>query len=129
MNSATKGRDFLVLWRWKEALDVQGEVMTGAVGAHASGLRKRDRMFVWATTDNELFLLGAIEVQRSGKDWSEGRSLYGPFRIIPLKALKWKLRFQSSADRLLRKGPLAMLGSIKTAAYVRDNEIARTYFV
>ncbi len=82
--------------------------MTRAVGKHASGLKPRDRMFVWATTGNELFLLGAIEVQRSGKGWSEGRSLYGPFQIIPLKALKWKLRFQSSADRLSRKGRLAM---------------------
>ena len=108
MSPATKGRDFLVLWKWNEALEDQGEVMTRAVGKHASGLKPRDRMFVWATTGNELFLLGAIEVQRSGKGWSEGRSLYGPFQIIPLKALKWKLRFQSSADRLSRKGRLAM---------------------
>jgi hypothetical protein len=101
-------RDFLVLWKWKEALAVEGEVMTGAVGSHAGGLKRGDRMFVWATTGNELFLLGAIEVMRSGKRRADGRSVYGPFQIIPLKGLKWRLRFQASAERLSRKGQLAM---------------------
>jgi len=108
MAELTTGRDFLVLWRWREALEVQGTVVTGAWGAHARGLNRGDRMFVWATKDNELYLLGAIEVKRSGDDWNEGRSLYGPFQIIPLKGLKWKLRFQQTDSvKLSRKAPLA----------------------
>jgi len=102
------GRDFLVLWKWKEALRVQGSVITGASGTHASGLNRGDRTFVWATNNSELYLLGAIEIKRSGSDWSEGRSVYGPFQIVPLKALKWKLRFQGTpAVKLSRKGSLA----------------------
>ena len=102
------GRDFLVLWRWREALRIQGTVVTEAWGTHAGGLNRGDRMFVWATKDNELYLLGAIEVKRSGDDWNEGRSLYGPFQIIPLKGLKWKLRFQQTDSvKLSRKAPLA----------------------
>ena len=87
---------------------IQGTVVTEAWGTHAGGLNRGDRMFVWATKDNELYLLGAIEVKRSGDDWNEGRSLYGPFQIIPLKGLKWKLRFQQTDSvKLSRKAPLA----------------------
>jgi hypothetical protein len=106
--STATGRDFLVLWKWKEALRVRGTLETGARGTHAGGLRPGDRMFVWATNRDELYLLGAIEVKRSGRDWNEGQSLYGPFQIVPLKSLKWKLRFQqTSAVKLSQKAPLA----------------------
>jgi hypothetical protein len=109
LNSADfTGRDFLVLWRWDEAERVQGSVMTKARGTHAGGLQRGDRMFVWATKEDELFLLGAIHIERSGTKWAEGKSLYDAFQIVPLKELKWKLRFQQSAsDRLSHEGSLA----------------------
>jgi len=66
-------------------------------------------MFVWAVHGEELYLLGAIRVKRSGRDWAEGRSLYGPFKIIPLKGLKWRLRFQhTDAEKLARQTGIAM---------------------
>jgi hypothetical protein len=106
--SPTTGRDFLVLWKWDESERVQGLGITRAEGTHAGGLQRGDRMFIWATANDELFLLGAIRVERSGTKWAEGTSLYGAFQIIPLKGLKWKLRFQQSAsDRLSREGSLA----------------------
>ena len=98
MAELTTGRDLLVLWRWREALEVQGTVVTGAWGAHARGLNRGDRMFVWATKDNELYLLGAIEVKRSGDDWNEGRSLYGPFQIIPFRE---SLTLSDSSQRIV----------------------------
>ena len=66
-------------------------------------------MFVWAVHGQELHLLGAIRVTRSGRDWAQGRSLYGPFKIIPLKDRKWQLRFQqTAAEKLKRQSPIAM---------------------
>ena len=103
------GQDFLVLRKYSEALRVNGQVMTDAVGTHAGGLAKGDRMFVVATNEGELYALGAIEVQRSGKDWAKGESLFGAFRIIPLKSQKWQLRFEAtSSPRLTRDTAIAM---------------------
>ena len=103
------GADYLVLWRYSEALDVNGQVMTGAVGTHAGGLKRGDRMFVVATHHDELYLLGAMRVARSGKDWARGKSLFGAFRIIPLRGSKWKLRFQrTSATKLSKATGIAM---------------------
>jgi hypothetical protein len=105
----TPGRVFLVLWKWEEAERLNGFPEAGGHGKHSGGLRKGDRMFVWATKNNELFILGAIRVERSGKDWATGKNLYGPFQIIPLQSLKWKLRFQNSAsEKLSRRTNLAM---------------------
>jgi predicted HNH restriction endonuclease len=65
-------------------------------------------MFVIATRQSELYLLGAIDVSRSGDDWAEGSSLCGAFRIIPLKGLKWRLRFEgTSSPRLTKDDSLA----------------------
>lgn len=103
------GHDYLVLWRYTEALRVEGFVMTGAEGTHAGGLRKGDRMFVVATNRDELYLLGVIRVQRSGKNWAEGKSQFGAFRRIPLKELKRQLRFEgTTSTKLAKTTPLAM---------------------
>ena len=105
----TAGRAFLVLWKYEEAERLKGYLPSGGDGKHSDGLSKGDRVFVWATKFDELYTLGAIQVERSGKNRAEGKSLYGPFRIIPLKSLKWKLRFESSAStRLSHDAPLAM---------------------
>jgi 5-methylcytosine-specific restriction endonuclease McrA len=109
LGTETNNRNFLVLWKWKEALSVEGRVITGARGTHAGGLRPGDRIFVWATTGNELYVLGAINIKRGGKNWAEGQSVFGPFQIIPLKALKWRLRFQqTTSDKLSRDTALAL---------------------
>jgi hypothetical protein len=77
-----------------------------------------DRLFVTATRDNELYLLGLLEVsavhrtQRAGARLPIYRAIAkrssGPFRIIPLGSLKWRLRFESEADRLSRTSSVAM---------------------
>ncbi len=107
--TAPKQRDFLVLWKWEEALRVKGFAIASARGTHSGGLNPGDRMFVWAVNGDELYLLGAIRVKRSGIDWAEGRSMFGPFQIIPLKGLKWRLRFQNTpSHRLKRETNIAM---------------------
>lgn len=106
---AHTSRDYLVLWKYAEALRLNGKVVTGAYGKHSGGLTRGDRMFVIATQKDELYLLGAIEVQRSGKDRAEGESLSGVFRIIPLRGLKWRLRFEgTSSPKLTKDSPIAM---------------------
>lgn len=103
------GHDYLVLWKYSEALNVEGLVMTRAEGTHAGGLDKGDRMFVVATNRNELYLLGVIRVQRSGKTWAEGKSQFGAFRKISLKGLKQHLRFEgTTSTKLTKTTPLAM---------------------
>jgi hypothetical protein len=102
------GRDYLVLWKYSEALDVNGLIMTRARGTHAGGLNTDDRMFIIATHDEEIYLLGAIKVKSSGGDWAKGTSLFGAFKIIPLKGLKWKLRFEATqALKLTRDKSIA----------------------
>lgn len=105
----SRGRAYLVLWKWSEAERISGRVITGGRGRHSGGLKRGDRIFVWATKGHELYLLGAIQINRGGRNWAEGKSLYGRFQIIPLEGLKWKLRFQSTAsDRLSRDAPIAL---------------------
>jgi hypothetical protein len=48
-------------------------------------------------------MLGALEVQQSGKDRAEVVSLSGVFRIIPLKGLKSRLRFDGTSSPKLTK--------------------------
>lgn len=103
------GRTYLVLWKYSEAERINGSVITRGEGSHSGGLKKGDRIFVWATKGDELYILGAIQIERGGREWAEGQSLYGPFQIVPLKGLKWRLRFQNSAsDKLSRETPIAL---------------------
>ncbi len=96
-------RNCLVLWKYTEALRVDGHAVTSTYGKHSGGLTRGDRMFVIATHHNELYLLGALEVLRSGEDWAEVVSLSGVFRIIPLRGLKWRLRFEGTSTERLSK--------------------------
>src|SRR5262245_33758563 len=98
-------RDLLVLWRWRDALDYEGQRHHDSVGSQMKGLAKGDRLFICATTGNELYLLGLLQVQKVipernqklrleyGTYWAKCRNLSGPFRIIPLGRRKWQLRF------------------------------------
>jgi hypothetical protein len=102
-------RDYLVQWKYTEALRLDGKAVERTYGKYTSGLARGDRIFVVATHENELHLLGALEVQQSGKDGAEVLSLSGTFRIIPLKGVKWRLRFEgTSSTRLTRNSPIAM---------------------
>ena len=102
-------RAYLVLWKWSEAERINGRVITRGEGSHSGGLKRGDRIFVWATKGDELYILGAIQIERGGQDWAEGQSLYGPFQIVPLKGLKWRLRFQKSvSEKLSRDTPIAL---------------------
>lgn len=76
---------FLVLWKWKEALRVRGISVSRCWGIQSGRLKRFDRLIAWAVHDQELYILGAIDVVRSGRGWTVGRSLYGPFELIPLK--------------------------------------------
>jgi hypothetical protein len=105
---SNSGRDYLVLWTYDEALDVEGEAMTGSVGTHAKGLSSGDRMFIVATHQDELYFLGAIRVEQSGigangKAEAKGTNLTGPFRILPFKEMKWRLTFKETASPKLDK--------------------------
>jgi hypothetical protein len=60
-------------------------------------------MFITATNKDELFLLGVIKVEKSGKAWSSGNSAFGAFQTLPLRSLKWKLRFKSLNSPQLSK--------------------------
>lgn len=102
------GHGYLVLWTYEEAESLKGKVVKRARGTHAAGLTKGDRMFVVATIKDELFLLGVIEVEKAEAQGCSGRSLFKTFQIVPLKALKWRLRFSSvSSPKLSPKYPLA----------------------
>ena len=113
------GNSVLVLWRWHEAEASRGYRCNGSVGWQMRHREKGDRLFICATRDNELFLLGAINVQSVrqertkeareslGSHRAEGRCISGPFQIIPLGSVKWKLRFVSASDRLSRRFKIA----------------------
>jgi HNH endonuclease len=108
MRSHVTKRRYLVLWKYSEAEEVRGKVVNRARGTHATGLSTGDRMFVVATTGNELYLLGVIEVEQSGSNRCTGKSLFGTFDIIPMKRLKWRLRFESPrSQKLTPHYPLA----------------------
>lgn len=47
--------------------------------------------------------LGALEVRRPGVREAEGKSLFGAFQILPMKGLKWRLRFENTKSVRLRK--------------------------
>jgi predicted HNH restriction endonuclease len=108
-NAGRERRDYLTLWKWTEALAVEGTQPTGARGAHSTSLGKGDRAFIWATNDGGLYLLGALEILSRRNDRVNVRSIFGDFRIIPLNKLQSRLRFLSeSAPALTSKSPLAM---------------------
>ena len=105
------GSDYLVLWKYPEALRVEGRVITDAIGTHAGGPKRSDRMFVVATSKNELYLLRGNSGAAGGAKIAaaKGKNLSGAFRRIPLKGLKWQLRFEgTTSSKLAKTSPLAM---------------------
>jgi hypothetical protein len=107
-------RDILVLWRWSEALDSEGQGGSfDSIGGQMKAVHKGDRLFICATSADELYLLGLLQVRKVAKERSPGlraefgnyraicRNLSGKFQILPLAKRKWQLRFlNTESDRL-----------------------------
>src|SRR6266404_6166194 len=115
-------RNVLVLWRYSEALDSEGMSHDfRSVGGQMRGVKKGDRLFFCATSGDELYLLGLGEVKKVSRERNARlqakfggysavcKNLSRPFKILPLRTLKWRLRFESTAaDRLHQKVRLAL---------------------
>ncbi|MBS0167341.1 MAG: HNH endonuclease [Nitrospira sp.] len=110
------GRSILVLWRWKEALNCKGKVITRSIGNQMRSVGPGDMLYICATNANELYMLGMIKVKKAGREndsylrrqlggyYAEGEALSGPINIISLGKRQWDLRFVSSnSDRLSKK--------------------------
>lgn len=104
----TKKSTVCILWRWEEALQCEGHTPPGGYGTHSGGLPPGTVAFVWATKNNELYLMGALQVKSSTNHEMHGKSLFGSFRIIPLKSTKWRLRFIGTRDRLRKNATLPL---------------------
>ncbi len=117
-------RNVLVLWRYEEAREVEDRKCSRSQGGHMRGVEIGDVLYVCTTKDDELFLLGTIQVRRvrpfrrerkpaSGREYEASGRASRPIRIIPLGATKWKLRFvdlrkpNNPPTRLSRKSRLA----------------------
>lgn len=99
-------RSFLVLWRTAEAESWLGYIPRGSVGTHMKGVVPGDRIFLSACDGAELYLLGAMRVTSlgiekggpyRGKPCANGKTLAGPFQMVPLGSIKWRLRFENTA--------------------------------
>src|SRR5262249_35821111 len=69
----TDARDRLVLWRWEEAENSEG--WTGDMRSFGNQMRHvqpGNRLFICATQQNELFLLGALRVKSVRETTSPG---------------------------------------------------------
>jgi predicted HNH restriction endonuclease len=118
MAKTSAKRNVLVLWKYSEAEDCEGEEVTGSVGSQMRGIRRGDSLFICATRDDELFLLGSIQVEREmaargraaeiGSHEVRGKNTSGPFRILSMGAAKWQLRFESESDRLAKTTAIAL---------------------
>ena len=66
------GRNFLVLWGWKEAQRCKGNVVTRSTGSQMRAINAGDTLYVCATQANHLYLLGIIEVKGGQRErsWS-----------------------------------------------------------
>ena len=101
----TEPRSFLVLWQTAQAEYWVGKSPGSSVGSHMKGVVQGDTVFVCACDHSELFLLGAMEISRlsvarsgpyRGKPEAFGKHIRGAFQMLPLRALKWRLRFENT---------------------------------
>jgi hypothetical protein len=125
-------RNILVLWRWSEALECEGQSGNfGSIGGQMKGVHKGDRLFICATATDELYLLGLLQVRKVMKERSSSlraefgnyralcRNLSGIFKILPLGKRKRQLRFvNTKADRLDANVTLAL--QVRTHRFLSD---------
>jgi len=108
-------RNRLLLWRWNEAESSVGYIPSSSYSSQLRTARPGETLFIAATRDNRLYLLGALIARRiakvrnydasihMGRYQAHGESISGPFGIFPLNELTWRLRFENSvSDRLNR---------------------------
>lgn len=114
-------RNILVLWRWSEAVDSEGDDGDfSSIGGQMKAVQKGDCLYIGATKNDELYLLGMLLVKEVKEERNRGlRALFGkyrancqnvggPFKILPLGERKWKLRFvNTKSNRLSPKVRLA----------------------
>src|SRR5262245_61233824 len=102
-------RDILVQWTSEEAdtFTEDPSPATGSRGWRMRHVREGDRLFVCTTSEDEVYLLGALLVhqvtRRKGKSQADGESLCDEFKRRPLGKLKWELRFQSGGSPRLKR--------------------------
>jgi hypothetical protein len=110
LRAKTVSRNFLVLWRTREAESWQGENPGRSVGTHMKGLISGDTIFISSCDDQELYLLGALRISKTGKEsagrlessyFAKGKSLAGSFQFLPLGSAKRKLRFEQGVSSRL----------------------------
>lgn len=98
-------------------------------------VHKGDRLFICATSADELYLLGLLQVSRVMKERSAGlraefgdyravcRNLSGVFKILPLGKRKWQLRFvNTDSDRLDPDVTLAL--QVRAHRFLSDRSAA-----
>jgi hypothetical protein len=109
--------NYLVLWESKDASRWKGKTPGVTRGNHAKGLIFGDRAFISSCDDQELYLLGCLEVKRVDRMHSPpaayGPSLAGKFQYIPLRNHKWKLRFEKTRSTRLRRNA-SLLWQVKS---------------
>lgn len=104
-----KPRDILVQWTSEEADYFERESLTatGSCGSKMKHVHKDDRLFICSTSEDEVYLLGALLVtsvnRRKDPPEANGESVCGPFRRHPLGDVKWNLTFQSDRSPSLKK--------------------------
>ena len=94
-------------------------------------VNKGDRLFICATSPDELYLLGLLQVRKVVKESSPGRkaafgdyraicrNLSETFKILPLGKRKWQLRFlKTDSDRLDQSITLAL--QVRTHRFLSD---------
>ena len=123
-------RNILVLWRWQEALWCKGRQLSSSIGNQMQGVTKNDRLFICATTSNELYLLGLLQVRKVVKETKSSdeygsfraicQNLSGKFKILPLGQRKWQLRFVNTNS--LRLNPNVRLAlQVRTHRFLSDD--------
>jgi predicted HNH restriction endonuclease len=105
------GKSYLVQWQVKGEESWVGKTPHLSEGHHMKGITRGDRIFVSVTDDVEIHLLGALEISgvgvgRGGDHLAKGKTLAGPFQMLPLGSIKWKLRFEGKHPRLSRSKSL-----------------------
>lgn len=110
LRAKTVPRNFLVLWQTQQAEFWQGENPGRSIGTHMKGVISGDTIFISSCDDQELYLLGALRISKTGKEsvgdskgsyFAKGESLAGPFQFLPLGSAKWKLRFEQGVSTRL----------------------------
>jgi predicted HNH restriction endonuclease len=100
----------MVLWKWEKAKKLLGKAPIEMYGNQLKYANKGDILYIVATNENKLFLLGKLLVGDISNDDGEYeatvQSLSGAFVKEHLNKDIWNLRFESVNDRLSQEKTL-----------------------